>query len=86
MFFYDVGDDCVVKRLYHIDYINRASLQYVFFYDIGDDCVVQRLYHITFLGFLSSMCSLMTLEITGSCKGFTTLITFLGFSPVCVLL
>jgi hypothetical protein len=36
VFFYDIGDDCVVKRLYRIDYIHRVSLPYVFFYDVGD--------------------------------------------------
>ena len=49
VFFYDIGDDCVVKRLYHIDYIHRVSLQYVFFYDIGDNCDVQRLYHTDYI-------------------------------------
>ena len=47
------------------NYILRVSLQYVFSYDIGDNWVMQRLYHIDYiLGFLSSMCSFMTLEMT----------------------
>ena len=49
MSFYVFVDYSDMERLYHINYIQKVSLQYVFFYDIGMNYAVQRLYHIDYI-------------------------------------
>ena len=58
----------------------------MFIYVLGDQCLLQRLYNIRYLHRVSLLYGLFSLKVTPSCKGFTTLVTFLGFSAVCVRL
>ena len=48
-FFYDIGDNWVLKSNYHIDYIHKVSFQNVFFYDSGDHWDLQRIYYIDYI-------------------------------------
>lgn len=58
----------------------------MFIYVLGDQCLLQRLYNIRYLHRVSLLYGLFSLKVTPSCKDFTTLVTFLGFSAVCVRL
>jgi hypothetical protein len=49
VFFYALGDDFVVKRLCHIDYICKTSLHCEFFHAFEVDYDVQRLYYIAYI-------------------------------------
>ena len=49
MLFYAVGDDCVMQRLFHIDYICKIFLQCEFFHDFEVDHERQRIYYIAYI-------------------------------------
>lgn len=75
-----VFEDYNMQRLFHIHYTHKVSLKCVFFQVFGKYSDMQRLYpFITIIGLLSTMWSLMYLEMSVRCKGPITLITFLRF-------
>jgi len=73
VFIYVFREYCYMNKFSHNGYIHTLSLLCVFVYVLGDDCFVQRLDH-TGYGFCP-VYLLMTVNITPSCKVFTTLVT-----------
>ena len=62
-----------------------VAIQYGFFHDFEDDCAVWRHYHTDYIHRVSLQYAFfMHLKSMVMCKGFTTLITFIGhLSSVC---